>query len=1413
MFKKALLLATVFSVLILSNCSSDDSSSQADSPDNSVSTIQLDNNTTGPKGILKLNIYEEESKQSIPYNIDFANKTTLPDIDMTIDSFKISGTCSDGSSFSLLTSLNNIEIRNMSVGRWIIKIESLNTDKTGIGYGEGWVEIRESEKSELLIAVLPHNGFGIIQITVEWEAEIDNPSIEGSIARSNSTIFDLQFEIIGNTATAEITGAAGYYLLSVNLYDVEGEVHPYVGGAVEVVRIVKDEITPGVFYINANSEYGYGDIEIGIDVDMKDPIDIALRGQVASYNIGSTMTVMASSSGESSPVTYTWYLNGELVQTDYIDDPANDDSSYTTRSTLPAGPYRLDVTAFNDSGDRAGSVNYHFQVLPEAPSNLSYSENPAVYTVGIPITDNIATVTGEGCTFSVFPDLPQGLTLDENTGLISGTPLAAQTETVHTVYAENYGGSTSYDLTITVNIVIPALSVTETGEDLITLSWTYNYPNISGYEVYRSTTQGDYDYTSPLTVITSGETTGTHTDLTVDSETTYYYVVRAYYGFNYTQDSNEVSATTQSAGTEGELKSRWPFEGNVLDVEGENDGTRNGDVLPAYTEGVKGLPNTAIKLSSTDSSYVDFGLDTFAIEETNEFTVAFWLRLDSTSASSILRRGEYAYPFIISRYSSSDNIIRWIVRTDDTHYFYGNEHLNIGEWYHVTVNYGNGYTKLFINGIEDNSGELTGDLYTGLSDSNLVLGGGSWGSNSDISISDLRIYNHALSDTEVTDLFNTANNNNCVFSCIRPSGYSLSTAEQAKYGSNVYDSLSAWNSARARDLVAADESEICEIIHGNGWTNSDTSGVNLYSTFVTDTDHRIIIRTTPESRHNGVWDDTKYRLATSGCDSIRIRADYVRIEGLQISNEATGWQHIALQVEDQSSDNLIELCNNIVKGLHSGVMDYHSGIELIESTINAKIWNNIIYGYDSGGTGNIGIWPHYYNTAYIFNNTVINCSAGIYSSNDGTCTSINNLVSNCSTNFSWSFSSESDYNASDDNTNAGGTHDRTNQTFTFIDPASEDYRLAHSDKGATDCGADLRSDANIFFNDDTAGNTRTGTWNIGASEEYSITYSCVRPSGYTLTAEEQIKYGSNVYDTLIAWFSGRARNLVTADETEICEIINGNGWSNPDTSAVHFYPTGYFITDYDHRIIVRTTPQARHSGVWDNTRYRLEVSGDDSFEIQSDYVRIEGLQVLNNATDWGHIAFQICDQTADNLIEICYNIIKGTHSTTLDFHSGIQLGENTINAKIWNNLIYGFNSGAENCGIFDYSSNSAFLYNNSIADCIRGILSYGTGTCTAINNLVSGCSEYNFNSISGFNLNSDFNASDDATSTGYTNDRINQTFTFIDSVNENYILSSTDTAAKDFGIDLSSDANILFNDDIAGNSRSGSWDIGASEAQ
>ena len=112
------------------------------------------------------------------------------------------------------------------------------------------------------------------------------------------------------------------------------------------------------------------------------------------------------------------------------------------------------VTATNSGGST--TVNLVITVNDAAPTALTYSSNPATYTKGVAITaNNPANNGGTITSYSVSPALPGGLTLNTSTGVITGTPTVVAATAVYVVTGSNSGGSTTANLSVTVNDVAP----------------------------------------------------------------------------------------------------------------------------------------------------------------------------------------------------------------------------------------------------------------------------------------------------------------------------------------------------------------------------------------------------------------------------------------------------------------------------------------------------------------------------------------------------------------------------------------------------------------------------------------------------------------------------------------------------------------------------------------------------------------------------------------------------------------------------------------------------------------------------------------------------------------------------------------------------------------------------------------------
>lgn len=87
-----------------------------------------------------------------------------------------------------------------------------------------------------------------------------------------------------------------------------------------------------------------------------------------------------------------------------------------------------------------------------APTALSYEPEQALHMQGEAIAPHYARWSGGAVSsFSIDPALPEGLSLDEGSGIISGTPTTLQRQASYTVTARNAAGSAQAPLRLTVS--------------------------------------------------------------------------------------------------------------------------------------------------------------------------------------------------------------------------------------------------------------------------------------------------------------------------------------------------------------------------------------------------------------------------------------------------------------------------------------------------------------------------------------------------------------------------------------------------------------------------------------------------------------------------------------------------------------------------------------------------------------------------------------------------------------------------------------------------------------------------------------------------------------------------------------------------------------------------------------------------
>ena len=229
------------------------------------------------------------------------------------------------------------------------------------------------------------------------------------------------------------------------------------------------------------------------------------------------------------------------------------------------------------------------------------------------------------------------------------------------------------------------------------------------------------------------------------------------------------------------------------------------------------------------------------------------------------------------------------------------------------------------------------------------------------------------------------------------------------------------------------------------WTTSDENYLKIYTPVYKS-------EVGESQRHQGKWDGSKYNISISGDDGIEVRqSGVVRIEGLQLSIHATGWQNLGIIAQTQTTSTDVYIANNIIKGSHEGAQDYHSAIEMNNANVRSHIWNNIIYGFNSGGDDNNGIWLRY-NESYVFNNTVYDCDTGFSRSAPGIVYAKNNIAQDCTDGFYDVPSTNADFNISDLAGDAPGSHSKNSTNVSFRNESNDDLGLAMSDTSAQRSG-------------------------------------------------------------------------------------------------------------------------------------------------------------------------------------------------------------------------------------------------------------------------------------------------------------------------------------------------------------------------
>lgn len=299
--------------------------------------------------------------------------------------------------------------------------------------------------------------------------------------------------------------------------------------------------------------------------------------------------------------------------------------------------------------------------------------------------------------------------------------------------------------------------------------------------------------------------------------------------------------------------------------------------------------------------------------------------------------------------------------------------------------------------------------------------------------------------------------------------------------------------------------------------------------------------------------------------------------------------------------------------------------------------------------------------------------------------------------------------------------------------------------------------------------------------------------------------GANrAYATLAAALVAEADNLVADDVyLEIEATGTSADTSCPDVDS--------FTTDATRYIRIYPATGDAHAGVWNTGKYRIECAADNAFLIRVPNVRVEGIQLRNTQNNPSRGFTLAGGSTGPVYLE--KNLIRGPASPGSDAQGIRSYTTNSgVRLRAASNIIYGF----YDCVYWvtgDGDDQGLYLYNNTIGSCSNyGVFlsAYGTNDIAKIkDNLIQNTTSSGYLRDGTFDTAfvTSKNITEDSTSpdSGFASTSI----TFADAGASDYHLDAGDTAAIGTGDNLSADADYPFDFDIDGETRSGSWSIGA----
>jgi len=292
------------------------------------------------------------------------------------------------------------------------------------------------------------------------------------------------------------------------------------------------------------------------------------------------------------------------------------------------------------------------------------------------------------------------------------------------------------------------------GAGQVALAWgaSTDAGGIARYNVYRSTTSGF----TPSAANRIGQPTSTaYTDTGLGAGTYYYKVTADDNAGNTSSPSNEASATATTAPPTG-LVAAYSFDAGSGTTLADSSGNNNSGTLTnaTWAGAGNGKVGNALSFNGTNAS-VSIP-DSNSLDLTSGMTIEGWVKPNTVTGFHTVIAKETSGNIVYGLYAGSDtNKPQSQVTVGQPRLVDAPSAIPTGSWSHLAATYDGTTERLYVNGTQVASLAISGTIST--STGAFKIGGNAiWGEWFNGLIDEVRVYNRALSASEITTDMNTS---------------------------------------------------------------------------------------------------------------------------------------------------------------------------------------------------------------------------------------------------------------------------------------------------------------------------------------------------------------------------------------------------------------------------------------------------------------------------------------------------------------------------------------------------------------------------------------------------------------------------------------------------------------------------------